>query len=328
MDPKIIEILNKNGMELPMYMKEKIVYLDWNAVKKMKSLTFSNDNKNIVIPFSEVHLSDLEASLKPEYFDKVNSDLMYLSMVSSRKAFFNVEITCEEDGKTQNYIGIKRESDVFAALREVNEGSGANEKDRKMLVPNVEVRYPQNTKLFKEGSELQEIFEKNNYTLNFDFYVAMFSLFYEDGRIFKDKEIYDSFRSFFKDKETFIDNMKLRKIIDYANEVDERKVETLFLDTVDYYYSLNPSMNIDVWIARCLYLEFSPCFRDKLKGKNKYSNIIKDAKHLQYAFISDYFVTNDNKMHKKASFLVKAYNLKTKVLKVEEFINLYSSIES
>ncbi len=72
-------------------------------------------------------------------------------------------------------------------------------------------------------------------------------------------------------------------------------------------------------------LDLAGYHRDKLGGKNKYSNYLHDILHAFYGCFCDYFVSSDKDLIKKAQVLYKHHNLDTKAVKPEDFINEVSS---
>jgi len=62
-------------------------------------------------------------------------------------------------------------------------------------------------------------------------------------------------------------------------------------------------------------LDFNQNFRDKIKKKNKPSNMLRDIK---------YYITEDDMTYKKSKFVCEALHLKVKILKMNEFINKFS----
>jgi hypothetical protein len=66
--------------------------------------------------------------------------------------------------------------------------------------------------------------------------------------------------------------------------------------------------------------------KDKLNKKNSFNNVFNDSLHSYYAKYCDYFITEDEGLRKKSSLLYKKYEVSTKVLSVEEFLELIDSI--
>jgi hypothetical protein len=71
-------------------------------------------------------------------------------------------------------------------------------------------------------------------------------------------------------------------------------------------------------------LDLHPLFHDKIKkNKNTADNIIRDGNHCFYASKAEYFVSEDEKTRKKTKLMYKAFGIKTKVVSMSEFVNMF-----
>jgi len=66
--------------------------------------------------------------------------------------------------------------------------------------------------------------------------------------------------------------------------------------------------------------------KDKLTKKNSYNNIFNDSLHSYYARYCDYLVTGDDGLKKKSSILYNKYEVATKILTVDEFLEVIDSL--
>ena len=75
-------------------------------------------------------------------------------------------------------------------------------------------------------------------------------------------------------------------------------------------------------------LDMHPLFKkEKLKKKkNTLDNIIRDGNHCYYASKAKYFVSEDEGVRKKVSFLYEVYGIKTNVKSEQEFMNTVTII--
>jgi hypothetical protein len=69
-----------------------------------------------------------------------------------------------------------------------------------------------------------------------------------------------------------------------------------------------------------LILDLHPRFRDEINKDNKPGNMHRDLGHFIHACAAEYLVTEDNGFLKKASTIVKALDMKVKVVKMESFM--------
>ncbi|MGN0340768.1 MAG: hypothetical protein ACI4D0_09750 [Lachnospira sp.] len=116
---------------------------------------------------------------------------------------------------------------------------------------------------------------------------------------------------------------KLEQLISCYESVDVEYIignwKNAIIDAISIHY---PKQEISgeglICCAYCM-LDWHPMFRDKLGKKNTFSNIVRDAKHVWYASQAHMFVTEDEHTRKKCEVLYKAFDIKTKVLSMQEF---------
>lgn len=67
-------------------------------------------------------------------------------------------------------------------------------------------------------------------------------------------------------------------------------------------------------------LDFFPAFKEKIQKKNNVNNMLTDALHVYVASKCSYFVCGDKKSVAKAKIIYRAFDVKTKIYYVDEFI--------
>lgn len=71
-------------------------------------------------------------------------------------------------------------------------------------------------------------------------------------------------------------------------------------------------------------LEGHPLFHDKInKSKNNLDNVTRDANHLYFASKAEYLISEDKHFREKAKFIYKVYDIKTKVVSENEFLQKF-----
>lgn len=71
-------------------------------------------------------------------------------------------------------------------------------------------------------------------------------------------------------------------------------------------------------------LEGHLLFHDKInKSKNNLSNVTRDANHLYFASKAEYLISEDKHFREKAKFIYKVYDIKTKVVSENEFLQKF-----
>lgn len=91
------------------------------------------------------------------------------------------------------------------------------------------------------------------------------------------------------------------------------------------YNTSNPAMEM-LLIHGYTLLDMHPLIKkEKLKKKkNTLDNIIRDGSHCYYASKANYFVSEDEAIRDKMSFLYSAYDIKTKILSEQELLYRFS----
>ncbi len=82
----------------------------------------------------------------------------------------------------------------------------------------------------------------------------------------------------------------------------------------------------DFYLHSYVVLDILGFSKDKLNKKNSFNNVFNDSLHSYYAKYCDYFISEDEGLRKKSSLLYNKYGISTKVLSVEEFLEISDSI--
>lgn len=108
-------------------------------------------------------------------------------------------------------------------------------------------------------------------------------------------------------------------------QYDEEQLKKNWPHIAERWFSLNPASSLakdQLLIQGYTLLDMHPLFKEKMKkGKNTLDNIIRDGNHCFYASNGKFFVSEDDYTRRKTSFLYGAYNIKTKVVSENDFIN-------
>lgn len=307
--------------------KEKVFYIDWNIVRELKKKEIINKNRNMKIPFSSGHLRDLYQSYSYENWDKIREDLEYLSIISNDLELltsdveFNFDNKCDETIELIYTLLVKRsvykEFQIILNKAQKEEELMGSELIDNYKKINITVDYKNDINLFEEA-EAQRMFVANGNKIDENFIkkIMEFYIFNEDS-IFENKIKYKEFRQLLQGKRTWSTS---KEIIDFFNFFSETNIDNFkknFIKNSEYFHKIN-GLKRDEFSSKTqeiefMLLEFNPIFREKLKGKNKLSNIVRDFIHFQNALLADYFVSNDQNLIKKIAFLSNFYNKKNSI---------------
>jgi hypothetical protein len=136
--------------------------------------------------------------------------------------------------------------------------------------------------------------------------------------------ILDQNSFFFKNSKDFLLFMEIADINVLEKDFD-KYLKSYFYAT-EYNDGQGSSLDKKIHKAYML-LGMSPLFKDNFTKKNKPSNTYRDADHIFYATESKYMITQDNNFYKKSKFIARVFNLKVKVLKIEEFMNKFETFD-
>ncbi|MEY8214344.1 MAG: hypothetical protein RPR97_07645 [Colwellia sp.] len=269
-------------------------------------------------PASEGHLCDLASTFKSGNEEYIKEDLDFLGDISNG-------IMLGIQDADEKLILIK--GDIKEQFKEV-----ALDNDPEPVFSVTGESHEVNMQALPSGSLLRPLLEKNSGIIDSKLMEDFLGSIWEN---IDNPEFYKKFRveianlsdtfsktdtilsqesSYFKRIEAF---MKIGEISDLnilADKfcdifvsflaIDDKKLENLKLgEKIQSAYAI---------------LDFSPLFRDKINKKNKPSNMYRDIKNLIFASGAKYYVTEDDATYKKSKFILKALNVKTRVVKMDE----------
>lgn len=315
-------------------MNEKYVYMDWNVFKyimnpreenkesdlKMKELVTSLSK--YVFPYSEAHLVDLTRNYKKEHDLLINKDLDNINDLTKGKVLGwqdKVMAIGSTDIKDFFYKDVLPKS-LEEYIIKVDPTEYKSSIDLKRLDSN----HPMRPEL-----------ENNNGNLDADTYEKINQRMMDN--IFTDNKMYKNMRDYIKRMDVPYENLipfasdeAIAKIKYYFSCLDKDKdyLQRNFTYILDCFLTLSNKTLNEISIDEKIeigygILDFFTVFSEKLKGNNKLLNITNDIKHLIFAKEAEYFITEDNASYEKTKFLFNVLDIKTKVCKINEFVNRF-----
>lgn len=314
-------------------MSEKYVYMDWNVFKyimnpreknresdlKMKELIQSLSK--YVFPYSEAHLVDLARGYKKENNSFINKDLDSINDITKGKV-----LGWQDEVMVIGYTDIK----VF--FRNVLEKS---REEYVVKVDPTDYKSSIDLKRLDFNHPMRPELEKNNGILDADTYEKIHQRMLDN--IFTDNKMYKNMRDYIKRIDVSYENLipfasdeAIAKIKYYFSCLDKDKdyLQRNFTNILDCFLVLNNKILNELSIEEKIeigygILDFFTEFSEKLKGNNKLLNMTGDIKHLIFAKEAEYFITEDNACYEKTKFLFGILGIKTKVCKINEFVNRF-----
>lgn len=327
------------------HIHDKYVYLDWNVFKYMKNprtdrIDLDNEFYRVIctlkkkyrFPTSLAHIKDRLRNYSEEYRNVIEEDFEFAYKVSEGKYISFIE---QENGLALVNADIRGAIDEY--LKECNE-----DKKKHIFWDNGWGTAQIDIDKLDSNHPMYEYLKKHNAEFNAD----NMSEFLEDlyQNIFDDNTKYAALRDWIRtldiNETTFyISNFSEKSMLDIlmykigpfllsfnCSDIDELVIK--WKDIAKRYFGngiQEPSME-QLLIQGYALLEMHPLMKkEKLKkNKNTLDNIIRDGNHCYYASEAKYFVTEDEGTRVKALFLYKAYDIKTKIYSMEEFIDKIS----
>jgi hypothetical protein len=311
---------------------KKYIYFDWNVFQAIKRKDHQDFNEIItklsvhkyIVPFSEGHLRDLSNS-KEEY---VKEDLDFIYNIS------NANILCFADNESIIYKRINKD-DIYKLFAQL--------KDE--YIPEIDLDFKINSS-YKidttniETSLLKQLLQANNGILNSEVMHLFIKERYEN---MNDPVEYKKFREevahlkkqFSNTPNSIIDQQgeyfrQLAPFIEFLSTDNLDLLKFNFNDTMISFLNIDKTIKLNemtlharIELAYSL-LDFHPKFRDQISKKNKPFNMMRDIKHLIFASQAQYYVTKDNTAYKKSKFICEVFDLKVKIVTIEEFIAKFS----
>ena len=316
-------------------MKQKFILLDWNIVKALKSphndkerdlmFLLQKLQKKYATPFCESHLRDLKKGYSADTKPLVDDDLNFLGTLSR-----NTALIINESGDITTYSPVDPKS-AFAQL--LSKSLDNNSPDLSTVnIPPYE--FFVDFSALADDHPLKELLGTTNGACTPAIINAFLKEKYDD--IFFDKNTYKIFRNYtpkvlnditMNSPEMF-DKFSLALPFYEALKLPEDKLVDVWKNVTESWLkqSLGETIPFGTHLT-CAYtmLDMHPAFYDDLKKKkNTLDNITRDANMIYYASFAEYLITEDKECYRKAKFIFKAFDIKTKVMKISEFLATFS----
>lgn len=312
----------------------KYIYLDWNVFKYMKEPRMGKEDldtqfKELVkklkkiykFPFSYAHIQDRANHYSEQHYKKVEEDLIFVESISDSNCIGidkGEPVLCKESIRKcfNDYISKKNETKLEFSTSFFNSEFKVDME-----------------KLDKEHLMYESL--KNNQGIMSN---VLMNKFLEEmfTCIFSDTNEYKKFRKTvnnLKQLHMYEDNEIIDKLLFHfcpfidSFEYKEEELKNNWNKIAEKWFSFNTSLPIrkeQLLIQGYTLLDIHPLFKEKMKkGKNTLDNIIRDGNHCFYASNGNFFVSEDDYTRKKTSFLYDVYNIKTKVVCENEFMNFF-----
>lgn len=312
----------------------KYIYLDWNVIKYMKGQVvtdkydgfefeklFNKLSKRFKFPYSESHLRDLLVSDKDDN-PKVKEDLDYLMFVSEGFGAFTVghDVVINKSDVHEHFEYLKSEPaasmdfDVTGESFEIDTDKMHSDSAYKKLIE-------ENDGVL-DGSVVKRFIESAAVSMDDpDWYKNIRE---QISRLKKDFEsesntVLDQNSEYYKSVLPFLEFLADEAAADHPNKfpaavqgflsISGKKIEDLEnLDKLHIGYQL---------------LDFHPAFKEKIKKKNKPSNLVRDMLNVIFAAKATYYVSEDGNSRKKAKYIYSAFSLPVKVVGMNEFVSRF-----
>lgn len=322
--------------------KKPYILLDWNVIKYLKSprekyksldenlkRIIDNIKKKYEFPFCEAHLRDLAKSYSEENKELINSDLIFFENLCGE-----IALGVDDDG---NFIMIKH------SLKESFEEIVSEKKNEPNITANMnpQLNFNVNMEELDENHPMYKMLKSSNGVYSPEILANWLNeTFYS---FFNEVEDYKKLREYStKIKEDIQNNFNYNEgngnyLLEHMNPLldsfeieNENDLSNKWKDIVIKwlemkYGNANNIPEQELIIFAYILLDQHPLFREKLKKKkNKFDNIVRDAKMILYASGSKYFVSEDSNSRKKAKFVFKAFGLNVGVLSIDECVSKFS----
>ena len=310
----------------------RYILLDWNVVQYLKSprstkLFVDQECLNIIesmrnrmyFPFCESHLRDLATSVSPESQRWITEDLDFLEDLSKGYALVSNRETLK--------------------ISKVNPREAFNQilQEDKTPIPVQSQIVPRSTidmKKLDSDSPLRPFLESTNGIMDPILFCDWINK--KVGSFFENTTEYGAFRKYMSEfkhdlprgTESTYANQVLNGTMPFINALaikDLDKLQGIWKDAVLNWLSMSfpmESIPYEMQIATAYtLLDIHPTFQEPFKkGKNKLTNISRDSRLVYYAHKGEYLVSEDQYCRDKAKFIFKAYDIKTKVVSMDDFV--------
>lgn len=285
-------------------MKEKYVYLDWNAFKYLKDNDKSDFSKKLLelkekyrVPYSLNHLCDLQKNYSPDKWELVKSDLDFLVKYTDGYLLG----TYEGDYNLSNQFNIyDKFEEIYNYNKLENTFNIADEKLDKIID---EIKLKGFKEFFKGGNEnLFPIIMKQG--------MSRFNANYKLYKLYRDIIL----STFSESKEAiFLENIK-QYPLNYS----------VFKDAVNTFFIKfgNKSNDKNKLVFAYSLLDYNEHFKEKISRKSNFSNIYNDGEHLSNAKDAEMYITRDEALIERGKYVFNAYEIKTPIYSIKKFSNL------
>lgn len=116
-------------------------------------------------------------------------------------------------------------------------------------------------------------------------------------------------------------------ILDLLDVSDIEKLKAGWKDAVIQWSKMNSKEPLPIGLLLSngyMLLDFHPLFKEGITEKNTLDNILRDENHAFWGMGAEYFISEDKKTLKKIKFLYDAFEIKTKVLSMSQFVAVFS----
>lgn len=314
------------------------IYLDWNVFSNLKNEEFddfrhkllSNKSK-LLFPYSPAHFDDLMKSYSPEN-EMFKKDLKTLDDIAVKHLLrWEKERTnCLFCVPSQYFLDIKDnynqpvEFDINNLFDQLDGfGTGKLGKTLKSLFENQVVPIDINDENKEVLNQMFPNLKPDSNMLDFFKDIGFFSENFIGSRPF-----YKEFRKTLNDKglkvESNSGNWNENEVIENISaKLNSLGANLTFQEYVDtaFKYRKQPVTRFEFFKTAYLMLDMIGYKPDKLKKPTDTAkNIVLDSEHAFYGAHCDFFVAIDKNLRIKSKVLYSEFNIPTKVLSLEEFI--------
>jgi hypothetical protein len=320
------------------------VYFDWNVMSQMKHgnhqelYEIVKNNKFLFKPFSTSHIGDIFSSFKDseEQLAYINSDLDFITELTENYCFYN-----SGDKTILNYYNPKElfqqrvdEKELFKDIslnglekffneNELTKEIGKIYIDQLKSIP-LDKTFIDSFKNPESSEEMEKMFPglKDNLTME-----GFFKAFSNMNLGLNESDDYKTLRvqmqsalninrdSIFNSKDPYkhIDDIYQKLGISSSEHFTKSKYSPEWFNEITNEY---------------ISLDMHGYQEDKVnikKGrKETFSNTTEDSFHAAYASICNFYIINDNKSYNKCKRIYEKLDVKTIVLKPNEFVEYYN----
>lgn len=332
-----------NATVNPDEVNDPYIYLDWNVFKYMKnnrskykeldeefSKLIDKIKKRYRIPISPAHIKDRMSRFSETYIEDVREDFAFVDSVCEGYFIGNIPNKNDQLGLVKAdikncYVDYMNEKENLE-----NDESFASFISDCVINPNsVSSSHPMyyylkdnqgNVKDFDTFLEkmYKDIFNETGTYANLRDYIRQFEIDKAEFHVLNLREICELDRLLYHIT-PFLLSFKYDSVEQLCN--NWKYIANRFLS----YNTSNPAME-KLLIHGYTLLDMHPLIKkEKLKKKkNTLDNIIRDGSHCYYASKANYFVSEDEAIRDKMSFLYSAYDIKTKILSEQELLYRFS----